>query len=105
MKYKNKKIEFNGMKFDSKKEANRYQELLILQHAGQITELEKQVKFELIPSQKGGIRTERPMTYIADFVYWEDGVRVIEDCKGFKTKDYVIKRKLMKLQGYEITET
>lgn len=76
-------------------------------NAGGITELKRQVEFELIPTQRepdavgvrGGIKKgkviEQKCSYIADFVYYEDGKKVVEDTKGFKTKDYVIKRKLM----------
>lgn len=91
MKYNNKKTEIDGIKFDSKKEANRYCELKLLEKAGVIKDLELQVKFELIP--KNG--KERAVNYIADFVYTEAGKRVVEDCKGMRTKEYIIKRKLM----------
>ena len=72
----------------------------MLEKTGYITKLERQVKFELIPSQKikisGKNKTvERPVTYIADFVYFEDGKKVVEDTKGLKTREYIIKRKLM----------
>jgi hypothetical protein len=104
MKYNNVKVEIDGIKFDSKREAKRYSELRLLANGQEITNLQLQVPFELIPAQKGGLRKELPMKYIADFVYYENGKRVIEDTKGVKTKDYVIKRKLMKLNGNEITE-
>jgi hypothetical protein len=104
MKYNNVKVEIDGIKFDSKREAKRYSELRLMANGQAITNLQLQVPFELIPAQKGGLRKELPMKYIADFVYYENGKRVIEDTKGVKTKDYVIKRKLMKLNGNEITE-
>lgn len=88
----------DGIKFDSKKEANRYQELKLMQRAGIISDLQRQVKYVLIPSQKGddGRVVERPCTYIADFVYVdENGKKVVEDTKGYRTSDYKIKRKLM----------
>ena len=70
--------------------------MLLLEKAGAITDLQRQVKFELIPSQRiGGKVVERSCNYIADFVYQENGQTVVEDTKGFKTKDYIIKRKLM----------
>lgn len=95
-KYRNKKTIINGIAFDSKKEAKRYQELLQLEEAGAITDLKLQSKFELIPSQRiGGKVVERACTYKADFVYMQDGEMVVEDTKGFRTKDYIIKRKLM----------
>ena len=81
------------MTYDSKKEARRHRELLLLERANKITNLERQVKFELIPKQDG----ERACTYVADFVYEnvDTGERVVEDTKGFKTEVYRIKKKLM----------
>ena len=96
MKYGNKKVIIDGLKFDSRKEANRYCELKLLERVGKITDLKTQQKFELLPSQRiGGKVAERAVNYIADFVYKENGKTVVEDTKGFKTKDYIIKRKLM----------
>ena len=95
-KYLSRKITRDGMTFDSVKEYKRFCELSLLLKAGAITDLERQVKFVLIPSQRiDGKVVERPCTYIADFSYRENGKLVIEDTKGFKTKDYIIKRKLM----------
>lgn len=97
-KYNNKKITVNGQVFDSKKEANRYKELLLLEKAGAIKDLRMQVKFTLIPAQRDeatGKVIERECSYKADFVYEEDGKTVVEDVKGFRTKEYIIKRKLM----------
>ncbi len=95
-KYHSKKVIVDGVEFDSRKEARMYSELLLLERAGAIQGLQRQVKFELIPSQRyDGKVIERPCHYIADFVYRENGNLVVEDTKGFRTKDYVIKRKLM----------
>ena len=109
-KYGNCKVQIDGIVFDSRKEARRYQELRLLQRAGVIKNLRRQEPFVLIPSQyetyersgkngqklKDGTRLiERECVYIADFVYEEDGRLVVEDTKGMKTKDYIIKRKLM----------
>lgn len=97
-KYNNKKITVDGQIFDSKKEANRYKELRLLEKAGEIKDLRMQVKFTLIPAQRDeatGKVVERECSYKADFVYEEDGKTVVEDVKGFRTKEYVIKRKLM----------
>jgi hypothetical protein len=79
------------------KEFGRWKDLQRLLGAGVITDLKRQVKFELIPSQKNefGKVIERPVTYVADFVYAKNGKQIVEDVKGFKTKEYVIKRKLM----------
>lgn len=115
-KYKSIKTVVNGITFDSRKEARRYQELLLLERAGVILNLKMQVKFVLIPAQyetyerygKNGQRLkdgqkliEKECSYIADFVYEENGKTIVEDTKGVKTKDYIIKRKLM-LFRYDI---
>ncbi len=106
-KYHSKKITVNGNTFDSQKEYRRFFELSLLLRAGAITELKRQVEFELIPAQRepdtvgvrGGVKQgkviEHAVKYVADFVYKENGKLVVEDTKGFRTKDYIIKRKLM----------
>ena len=111
-KYNNKKIVVDGEIFDSKKEYKRYCELSLLEKAGAITELQRQVKYVLIPAQyeeyerygkkgqrlKDGTKCiEKECAYVSDFVYrdTESGELVVEDTKGFRTKDYIIKRKLM----------
>ena len=106
-KYGSKKITMDGMTFDSLKEYRRFCELSLLEKAGQITNLQRQVKYVLIPAQyeppsigkrggfKRGKQIERECAYVADFVYKEKDHTVVEDTKGFKTKDYIIKRKLM----------
>lgn len=129
-KYRSKKVTVGGITYDSKKEYNRWCELCLLQKAGKITGLDRQVKYELIPAQyrtvetgerykrndlARGIRAGDPKTkevcleqscvYIADFVYKQDGRQVVEDTKGVKTADYIIKRKLMLwLHGIKIKE-
>lgn len=117
-KYGNKKIKFNGMTFDSKREYERYLYLRTLWWAGKIKELKTQVPFELIPAQRepstvgkrGGTKQgrviENSVKYIADFVYMdENGKTVVEDVKGLRTKDYKIKRKLMLyIHGVRIKE-
>lgn len=96
-KYSNKKCKCaSGHIHDSKKEAKRCNELAILERAGIIQNLQQQVKFVLIPSQKlGGKVAERECSYYADFVYTENGKQVVEDTKGIKTDAYKIKKKLM----------
>lgn len=95
-KYGSRKITRDGITFDSVKEYRRWCELSLLERAGTIQNLQRQVKFELIPSQRiDGKVIERPCTYIADFVYTENGKMVVEDTKGFRTTDYIIKRKLL----------
>lgn len=100
-KYGNHKCMLEGISFDSKREAFRYRELKLMERAGLITDLKRQVTFVLIPSQEG----QRPVKYIADFTYIENGVKVVEDAKGVKTKDYIIKKKLMQwVHGLKIRE-
>lgn len=98
-KYHNRKIEIDGITFDSAKEARRWQELKLLERAGEIYDLERQVPFIVIPEQRDekGKLIEREVKYIADFVYKEKGSlrRTVEDAKGVRTKEYIIKRKLM----------
>lgn len=105
-KYHARKIVREGMAFDSVKEYNRYCELRLIEKSGAITDLKRQVKFVLLPVQRvDGKVVERACTYIADFVYKERGETVVEDVKGVKTKDYVIKRKLMLyIHGIKVKE-
>ncbi len=118
-KYNNRTVTFDGMKFDSLKEYSRYTELKLLERAGKIKELRRQVPYELIPAQReadvigkrGGVKKgaliERAVTYIADFVYYdcESGKEIVEDTKGMRTKEYIIKRKLMlHIHGIRIRE-
>lgn len=113
-KYRNNRV--NG--FDSQKEAQRYAELCLMQRAGMIDNLQRQVKFVLIPTQrepdtlgprgrvKRGKVIFKETSYYADFVYYKGGKMVVEDCKGFRTKEYMIKRKLMyERHGVLIYET
>lgn len=102
----------DGTVHDSMREAHRWEELLLLQRCGKIKDLQRQVKYELIPAQyetyerygvngnrlKDGKRlVEKSCDYIADFEYidTETNQKVVEDTKGFRTKDYIIKRKIM----------
>lgn len=105
-KYRNKKTVINGITFDSKAEAERYAQLLLMERAGEIRNLSRQSTFELIPKQKAPSgKTERGCKYIADFAYFRDQEFVIEDVKGKTTPDYIIKRKLMlQVHGIEIRE-
>lgn len=121
-KYGNRKIHYGGEVFDSKREFERYQELLLLERAGKIHDLHRQVKFELVPAyyelyerrseKTGKLLTdgqrcvEKAVNYYADFVYWEGDQMVVEDVKSesTKTEAYIIKRKLMLRLGYRIRE-
>lgn len=110
-KYGNRKAKANidgkDVTFDSVVERDRYNYLALLQKAGEISSLEIQKRFELIPNQplKNG-KVERKCCYNADFCYIQDGETVVEDTKGYKrTADYIVKRKLMlQLFGVEIRE-
>lgn len=90
-KYNNKRIYTEDGWFDSQRELRRWQELKLLEKAGKITGLERQVNFPLIP--KSG--REREIVYRADFVYEERGMKVVEDSKGFRDRTYKLKRRLM----------
>lgn len=102
-KYNNRKVKTSdGIIHDSQREANRWIELKLLERAGLIKGLQRQVKFVLIPKQVEYVGkkvkvVERACEYIADFVYTDTKTEktVVEDTKGMMTKDYVIKRKLM----------
>ena len=108
-KYKAQKTTFMGKVFDSKKEADRFAQLRYMQMGKLIGGLQCQYKFVLVPEQRDekGKVIERAVTYIADFVYTDlkTGELVVEDAKGVKTKDYIIKRKLMlHVHGIRIKE-
>lgn len=100
-KYRNTPTVSDGLRFDSKREAKRWGELRLMERAGLIENLERQVRF---PLKVNGVLV---CTYVADFVYREGATRarVVEDAKGFRTREYQIKRKLMKaVHGIEIAE-
>ena len=107
-KYGNRKVILDGISFDSKKEACRWQELRLAQRAGVISELRRQVSFELIPAiRENGKTVQRAAHYIADFVYVQDGQTVVEDVKSDATKTqlYQLKKKLVRWQyGIDIQE-
>lgn len=105
-KYGNRKVTVGGETFDSRREYQRWCELKLLEKAGKIHDLFRQVKFELIPAQyENGKCVERAVNYYADFVYWEGDAMVVEDAKGMRTDAYILKRKLMlHLHGVKIRE-
>lgn len=117
-KYKNKRVECDGRVFDSLKEYNRYCQLKALLKCGAISDLKLQVPFELIPAIYEDIVVQlktktkiekrcvqRAVKYIADFVYMKDGRMIVEDTKGFRTKEYELKKKMMRaLLGTVIRE-
>lgn len=97
-----KTVTSDGIRHDSVKEANRWCELNLMLRAGLIRDLQRQVKFELLPKQEG----ERAVYYIADFVYMENGAKVVEDVKGCRTEVYKLKKKLLLyFHGIKIRET
>lgn len=95
-KYGNRKVTADGQTFDSRKEYRRFCELRLMEKAGEVADLRRQVRFELLPAQRiDGKVVERSVTYIADFTYTENGQTVVEDTKGIRTKEYILKRKMM----------
>lgn len=118
-KYGNKKAKHDGMIFDSRRERNRYIILSALQRAGEISDLRMQVTYELLPAiyemEEKQLKTkvkkvqrcaQRAVHYIADFVYKDkEGNEVVEDTKGMRTKEYLLKKKMMRaLLGIQIKE-
>ena len=111
-KYGNKKVEFNGIKFDSVKESKRYQGLRVMEVMGEIYDLELQPKFELIKSVKfaGTDRAKPAIRYFADFAYTDTltGKRIVEDVKSKITREspvYRMKKHMMlAIHGIEINE-
>ena len=109
-KYGNKVVYHQGMKFDSKDERSRYFYLKAMQDRGEISDLRMQVPFEIIPAvyetQEVQLKTkvktvqklvQKAAHYIADFVYTDrNGNQVVEDSKGFRTKEYLLKKKMMR---------
>lgn len=97
-KYNSRKTTVDGITFDSKKEARRYLVLKKMEQDGEIKNLRLQVPVELVPSFEivvdGKKRKRRPITYVADFVYYKGNEKVIEDVKGLRTPVYKIKKKL-----------
>lgn len=101
-KYHNSKTVIDGIRFDSKKEAKRYLELKILEKAGVIKDLRRQVPYVIINKSRYG----RAIKYVADFVYYEDDKLVVEDVKGVLTPLYKLKKRLMaEVYGIEVKET
>lgn len=105
-KYHNKKVEYDGHKFDSQKEKAYYIKLKLMEKADEIFDLELQKEFVLIETFKLNDKTYRKMSYKADFTYLDrDGKYHVIDTKGFRTKEYLLKKKLMAWKyGIEIEE-
>lgn len=100
-KYKNKKVKYDNEEFDSIKEKNRYIELKSMQENGLIRDLRRQVKFEILPKFKIKGETIRPIYYICDFMYDNYVEYIVEDVKGIRTKDYLLKKKMFEYK-YQI---
>ncbi len=111
-KYGATKTTIDGITFDSKKEAQRYCELRLLQKAGEITHLELQPAFRLaidgrpVLIKSHGYPNGRQAKYVADFAYWDGEKRVVEDAKGFRTDAYKLKRAIVEAMypGLRIVE-
>ncbi|MGL4576995.1 MAG: DUF1064 domain-containing protein [Burkholderiaceae bacterium] len=108
-KYRNKPVTIGGEKYRSQREADRHRNLTLLQTAGEIAGLTREVPFVLAPGVKfeRDKRAKPALRYVADFVYTTKfGQTVVEDCKGVRTQVYRIKRHLMKVtHGIEVFET
>ena len=107
-KYRNVKCEHQGQRYDSKRERDRHIDLMLLERAGQITDLRRQVAYELAPRVKLGGRFKPALRYFADFTYTENGASVTEDVKGGGrvTEAFRIKAHLMAtVHGIEIRLT
>ena len=105
-KYGAKKTLVGDINFDSKKEAGRWMELQLLERAGVISELQRQVKIELM-GQHGPLltRTGRKMRFTVDFAYTEKGAVIYEDVKGYATRDYEVRVAVARAMGLEVRET
>lgn len=105
-KYNAKKTDKYGRKWDSLKELREYEGLLLLQRAGKITAIELQPKFTLQEAFRYNGRLERAITYKADFmVHYSDGTKEVIECKGFRTRDYLLRRKMLLFQNPNIKFT
>ena len=105
-KYHAKKTVIDGITFDSRKEASRYLALKSMEEDGTIEDLRRQVRYELVPAFDVDGKHYRPVFYVADFVYVENGKEVVEDVKGVRTDTYKLKSKLFaRRYGMSIKET
>lgn len=107
-KYHARKTVVDGITFDSRREAKRYGELKLLERAGVIRDLKRQVRYELIPAFNVGGKHYRPTSYVADFVYTDvkSGKEIVEDVKGVRTDVYRLKSKMFAHKfGVSILET
>lgn len=107
LKYRNRRTVIGDQRYRSQREAARHQELLLLQRAGHVCDIRREVAFVLAPRVRfTGQRQTPPLRYVADFTYTENGRQVVEDAKGVRTQVYKIKRHLMlAVHGIEVRET
>jgi len=117
-KYHAKKVTILGIDFDSKKEAMRWLLLKDMENKGEISNLQRQVPFELLPAIYEDVTVhlktkdkierklkQRSVSYIADFTYTKDGKQIVEDTKGLRLPEYILKKKMMlALLNIEISE-
>lgn len=106
-KYRNKKTKRllpsgEPVEFDSKREAVRFDSLIVMAKQGHIKNLTLQPEYEIIPTVKWGTKTLRKIKYIADFRYEQNGKIVVEDVKGFHTKEYSLKKRLFLIQNPDV---
>jgi hypothetical protein len=94
-KYHAKKTVLDGLVFDSRMEADRWTVLRLLEKQGMIKDLSRQVRFEIIPKTP----RNRAHSYTADFVYYENGRMIVEDVKGARTRDYILRRDILLSSG------
>ena len=104
-KYKNKKIEYDGILWDSKKEMSYYIKFKLMEKSGEISELKRQVKYELQPKYQFKGKSIRQILYIADFTYKKNGIIHVIDVKGYRNEIYKLKKKIFEYKyGIEIEE-
>lgn len=105
-KYHARETVIDGITFDSRREADRYLVLKSMEKDGLIENLRRQVRYELVPAFDVDGKHYRPVFYVADFVYVEDGKEIVEDVKGMRTDTYKLKSKLFaRRYGTSIKET
>jgi len=100
-KYRNVPIEIDGIRFDSKREAERWCQLKVRERAGEISHLERQPVFKLaigdrpVLIRSKGYPNGRQAKYVADFAYFDGENRVVEDAKGHRTRDFILKKAIV----------
>lgn len=107
MKYRNKPCQIGSEKYRSQREMKRHHDLLMLEKAGHVSDLRREVPFELVPGVrfKTAKRATPPLRYLADFTYMHKGEYTVEDAKGVRTPLYKAKRHLMlAIHGIEVKE-